>query len=254
MEGCLSDYQLFLGDCFQFFKTLEDGSVDAIISDPPFNMTEADCDKTPLDIVMMFAELRRIAKPNAPIVLFSAQPFTADLINAARDIFRFEFIACKTRGTSFFDVKKRFSRAHENVLVFSKKEPTFNPQMEQGEPYSAKRNGRQIGVYGIKTNTNYTESNGERYPLSYKTFSWGNNATKLHPFQKPEEAMVYLVNTFSNLGETILDPFMGSGSTGVAALKMGRCFIGCEEIRGHFETAKQRLEAVKAQPKLLELV
>lgn len=261
MDEASKRYQLEKGDCLDVMKTLDAQSIDALIADPPYGTTKLEWDK-PIDWLGWWQEVRRICKLNAPIILFSAQPFTTDLINSNRDIFRYEIIWNKTMGVGSYDANKRPLRAHENILVFcakfrgrkNEKISTYNPQFTKGDSYVRKRRndgtGRRAEHYNSSSNPFMeTVSKGKRYPLSWINFSNGNNGSE-HPTQKPLELMTWLVQTYSNPGETVLDCFMGSGMTGVACVKSERHFIGIEKSPDFFPIAERLIHQAELQPKL----
>ena len=253
---------LIHGDCLAIMRGMEDESVDAVITDPPYNTTKLQFDKQILDWRSIWKQLLRITKDTAPIVLFSAQPFTSFLVTSQPNIFRYEIIYTKTMAVGFYDANKRPLRAHENILVFVKKFrgknnaglSTYNPQYWYSKPYkSIRKNPRRADHYN-PTSDPFTPSeskDGRRYPLSYVHFSNGNNSS-VHPTQKPEDLMNYLVRTYSNKGDTVLDFTMGSGTTGVACVQTGRNFIGIELDPGYFEIAQARIAKAQARPGLFD--
>jgi site-specific DNA-methyltransferase (adenine-specific) len=244
-------YTLHHGDAIEFMRTLEGGSVDAIITDPPYGTTQLEWDK-PVDWSTFWAEAYRACKPNAVQIVFSAQPFTTDLINSNRKRFRYEIIWPKTTVTGFLDANRRPLRAHEVITVFAAitKGSTYNPQKTVGVPYVTVRLDKTAHHYGSHEGAT-TVSDGSRYPVSVLP-ALGSEAGSLHPTQKPTELMAWLVRTYTNPGDLILDPFAGSGSTGVAAIKEGRRFIGSELDENYHAIALKRLEAAYQQPRLME--
>lgn len=171
--------------------------------------------------------------------MFSQQPFTSILVTSNLKHYRYEWIWEKEQGTGFLNAKKMPLKNHENILVFYKKLPTYNPQMRLGfKPYKTKK-GHHGSNYGQDKGA-LTESNGERYPLTIVEFS--RDKDKLHPTQKPVELLEYLIKTYTNEGEVVLDNTMGSGSTGVACVNTNRSFIGIELDENYFNIAKERIE------------
>ena len=233
---------LVLGDAFEALKELGDESVDAVITDPPYGTTYLGFDKEfragwpGWDV--LFGELLRVAKPRAPIVLFGAQPMVTDVVQAGRKWFRYDMIWEKSRAMGFLGAKRRPLRAHEHILVFSKKgNPTYNPQMTEGKPYTSQNRGT-CGQYNPKTVRIPAVNEGTRYPRS--VIHVGAHCTG-HPTAKPVELMRWLVRTYSNVGDVVLDPFMGSGSTGVACVEEGREFIGVELDPKWYAVAEERV-------------
>ncbi|XP_074613052.1 type II methyltransferase M.HpaI-like [Acropora palmata] len=242
-------------DAFELMAELNDNSIDAIITDPPYGTTQLEWDTAP-DLELMFSEFKRIAKPHAPMVMFSAQPFTTDLINAGRDVFSYSLVWEKTSPTNFLAANRQPLKAHEDILIFSKKSCTYNPQMWHSKPkgvivrkYKPEEN-KSLHYGGQKDNIGF--NNGERFPVSVLSFSNSDRTKTLHPTQKPLDLLCYLAKTYSNEGETILDPFAGSGTTAHAAYLTGRIFIGCEINQEYFEKAKKRLDSVQKQPNIFE--
>ena len=230
-------------DCLEGMKQIPDGSVDAIICDLPYGTTENEW-----DIVIPFDKLweqyLRIMKDNAPVILFSQMPFTIDVVCSQRKLFRYEWIWEKENGTGFLNAKKMPLKITENILVFYKDLPTYNPQMRQGfEPYKCKT-GDQGTNYGQYEKV-ITISNGERYPLNLLKFDRDQDA--FHPTQKPVDLLRYLVRTYSNEGDTILDNCMGSGTTAVACIKEKRHFIGFELNKEYYDKACKRIDAERRQ-------
>jgi len=241
-------------DCFDGMRDIPDGSVDMILCDPPYGTTALEWDVClPLD--KLWAEYRRITKPNAAILLFAQQPFATDLINAARKMFRYEIIWHKTKALGFLSVKKRPMRIHENILVFYGKSPTYNPQktVENASKIKSNHHSRNRvisgGVYADYETRNYT-ADGTRYYNSLLRFSNSDrtlfgrlNKDHIHPTQKPVDLCEYLIKTYSNEGDTILDNCSGSGTTAIAAMNTGRNFICYEKDAGYYEKSVARLEA-----------
>ena len=244
------DYELHLGDWLELVANLKDESIDCIITDPPYGTTQLKWDTAP-DLNKMFNEFRRIAKPHSPIVIFGSQPFTTDLINAGRDIFRYSLVCPKTTQTGHLDAKRKPLKNHEDISIFSKLGyGTYNPQMTKGyKAYQTSRSGEGSKIYA-KQKRVASSNNGERYPvtvLDAKSFQKPDN---FHPTQKPLDLLIYLVKTYSNPNELIFDPFSGSGTTAHAELLTDRRFVGAELDSGYHAKAVKRLEAVQAQPRL----
>lgn len=231
---------------------IPDASIDAIITDPPYGTTNIEWDKAP-DLPTLWREFERVIKPSGNMVLFCAQPFTTDLINSNRAHFRHETIWHKTQSVGWLDANKRPLRAHENILLFCKhyrgaknaKLATYNPQKTAGKPYESKGNRGVSGHYNQTTQRTPTINTGDRHPTSVQTF--GRDAISLHPTQKPLALMRWLVRSYTNDGDLVLDPFAGSGSTGEACIAEGRRFIGSERDAAHFATAHTRLTAASSK-------
>lgn len=235
------------GDCLEIMKDIPDESIDMILCDLPYGTTKNKWDSI-IDLNELWNGYERIIKDNGAIVLFSQMPFTAELVHSNLKLFRYEWIWEKENGTGFLNAKKMPLKIHENILVFYKKLPTYNPQMRKGfKPYKCKQ-GRHSTNYGAYEQGHITESNGERYPIDIIEFK---KDTGLHPTQKPVALLEYLIKTYTNECDIVLDNCMGSGSTGVACINTNRNFIGIELDEKYFEIAKERIE--KAQNKWEDL-
>ncbi len=231
---------LMLGDCLERMKEIPDGSVDMILADPPYGTTACKWDSV-IDLPSMWEQLKRIIKPNGAIVMTASQPFTTMLISSNMKMFRYCWVWEKTMASNFALAKKQPFKKHEDVCVFYLRQPAYNPQMGKGKPYTDKERDRSMGVTGDALPSKKAITNiGTRYPSSVQKFSNGNNGN-VHPTQKPVALMEYLIKTYTNEGETVLDFVMGSGTTGLAAKNLNRNFIGIEKDAGYFEIAKQRI-------------
>ena len=243
--------QLLNQDSLEALKTISTNSIDLILCDLPYAITKNDWDSIiPLD--GLFKEYKRICKDNAPIILFGAMPFTADLLIAGRDIFRFSLVWRKNKSTGHLNAKIRPMRQHEDILVFCKKSPIYNPQKSTGHKpmnfavnESRSLDGDFSTNYGKVKPTSSNAGSTERFPTSVLDFKIINNddPSKIHPTQKPIELLEYLIKTFSNEKSIVLDNTMGSGSTGVAAIKTNRKFIGIELNKKFFKHASKWIKS-----------
>lgn len=237
---------LRLGDCIEVMNSIPNESVDLILCDLPYGTTENDFDK-PLDLKELWKQYDRIIKKNGAILLFAQSPFDKILGCSNLKDLRYEWVWQKTKSTGFMNAKKMPLKSHEMILVFYKKLPTYNPQgvkhgvaLKTGR--SRKGNSRNYGKTGcgnpeyIQTTTNY--------PKDIIQFSNPSNKGHLHPTQKPVALLEYLIKTYTNEEETVLDNCMGSGSTGVACINTNRRFIGIEIDEGYFEIAKKRIYGI----------
>jgi len=232
---------LMLGDCLERMKEIPDGSVDLILADPPYGTTACKWDSV-IDLPLMWEQLKRIIKSNGAIVLFGSEPFSSFLRVSNIKMFRYDWIWEKEQGIGFANANKMPMKKHEVVSVFYKKLPKYCPQGLL--PFSKKvvRKETDVGEYMGKngvSNTTY-EQKYTNYPTSVLEFS-RNKVGTVHPTQKPVALMEYLINTYTQEGETVLDFVMGSGTTGLAAKNLNRKFIGIEKDAGYFEIARQRL-------------
>lgn len=237
-------------DAIDFLKTLPDRSIHAIISDPPYGRTQLKNDD-PIDWSPFWVEAKRIlVDANCPIVLFSQQPFTTDLINSNRKAFRYERIWHKTMPVGFLDAKRRPLRAHENILVFGFKMPRYYPQMSIASHKRATAFHAGEGRaehYSRHSRAGKWEDNGLRYPRSVievaqRTSSFKKTKTN-HPNEKPLALTEDLVMLYSQPGEVVLDCFCGSGSTFVAARKLDRRYVGCDKNPMYVAVTQQRLNS-----------
>lgn len=246
MPGSDQVARIFCGDCLVGMSRVGTGTVDLILCDLPYGMT--DC---PWDAVIPFAPLweqyRRILKPRGTVVLTAAQPFATDLINSARKLFRYDLVWEKNAPVGHGNARRMPLRSHELILVFYQRLPKYRPQglvaLERPvvrRPTQRKSGGvyRGLDKANIQRWTNYPRS-VLRYP--------NRSGRRYHPTQKPVELMEYLVRTYTDPGDLVLDNCMGGGSTGVACLNAGRRFVGFEKDPGYFAAAAQRLERRAAE-------
>ena len=252
----LDNITLYNGDCLQVLPTLPDKSIDCIIADLPYGTTVCKWDVIiPFD--KLWVEFHRIIKPNAAILLFGAEPFASHLRLSNLKEFRYDIIWEKTIFPNFMFVKKQPCKLHETISVFYKHQPTYNPQMREGVPYEDKR---EIGIGSegerhdiasmMRQNKKKPISNkGTRYPSSVVRFSNKNNGNQ-HPTQKPLPLLEYLIRTYSNEGDCVLDCTMGSGSTMVACANTNRRGIGIELMSEYYAIAVKRVSDATAQGKL----
>ena len=222
---------------------IPDKSVDFIFVDPPFGTTRNAWD-TAIPMEKLWPEYERVIKDNGCIAMWAQSPFDKTLACSNLKLYRYEWVVEKTSATGFLNANKAPMKAHEQVLVFYKHLPTYNPQKTTGHPRKVstaahKRNSRKTDNYGDHGFTNYDST--ERYPRDVLKFAWDKQKSKLHPTQKPVEACKYFILTYTNPGDIVLDSCMGSGTTGVAALELGRKFIGIEKDPGIFKIAHDRI-------------
>jgi len=232
---------LRLGDCLEIMKTIEDNSIDAIITDPPYGTTACSWDSV-IDFNLMWEQLNRIIKPNGAIVLFGSEPFSSALRMSNIKNYKYDWVWEKTKASNYLNAKKQPLRANENISIFYKKQPIYNPQMTQGKPYNKGKAKRETSVYGKQVSVEVKSENGLRYPRNVIKFRTAESEGKLHPTQKPVELMEYLIKTYTNEGETVLDFTMGSGSTMVACKNTNRNGIGIEMDDQYFKISQQRIK------------
>ena len=229
--------KIYNEDCLEGMKRIPDKSVDMILTDLPYGTTRNKWDSIiPLDL--LWEQYNRIIKDNGAIVLTAQTPFDKVLGCSNLKHLKYEWIWQKDAGTGFLNAKKMPLKDHENILVFYKKPPTYNPQMRTGfKPYKTTK-GHHGTNYGSDKGAT-TVSDGERYPLT--TMKFPRDSNKLHPTQKPVALFEYLIRTYTNEGETILDNCMGSATTAIAALNTNRNFIGFELDETYFDLANERI-------------
>ena len=237
---------LMNGDCLELMKDILDGLVDMILCDLPYGTTACKWD-TVIPFAPLWEQYKRVTKKNAAVVLFAQTPFDKSLGASNLKMLRYEWVWRKEAGSGFMNAKNAPLKDHENILVFYGSKPTYNPQMRVGfKPYTCKKGGDSEN-YGSGNSVNIiTVSNGERYPLTVIDFK--RDKDKVHPTQKPVALMEYLIRTYTNEGETILDNCMGSGTTGVACVNTNRRFIGIEQDDKYFDIARKRIDEATKQP------
>jgi site-specific DNA-methyltransferase (adenine-specific) len=238
----MSVAELHQADCFDILPTLQDGSVDLVLADLPYGTTQCAWD-TEMPLARLWEQYDRICR--GPVVLFAQTPF--DKILGASNIkaLKYEWIWEKTNATGHLNAKKSPMKAHENVLVFYDRQPTYNPIKTTGHVRkTARKSGCASPIYG-RQNRDDSYDSTERYPRSVIEFSSDKQKSNLHPTQKPVALCEYLIRTYSNPGDVVLDNCMGSGTTGVAALSLGRRFIGIERDAAYFGIAKNRIAPIQ---------
>ena len=294
--------EILLGDCLQLMKDIPDDSIDMVLCDLPYGTTQCKWDTViPLDI--LWIEYNRVCKKNAAVVLTAAQPFTSNLVMSNPKYFKYNWIWEKSKATGYLNAKKMPMRAHEDVCVFYRKPPTYNPQMVQGEPYNKGTAHRPTSVYGaqglkaktkkrkelkkilskenslelirqemdkmglewtiidkIKTmeekiinavkplKTTVKNDSGLRYPRTVQYFKTAESEGKksiIHPTQKPLALFEYLIKTYTNEGDLVLDNCIGGGTTAVACINTNRRYIGMELDEEYHKKSLERIKKVK---------
>lgn len=233
------------GCCLDRMSELEPNSVDLVLVDPPYGTTACKWDSV-IDLEKMWELLLKIVKINGAIVMTAQTPFDKVLGMSKLEMLKYEWIYEKTNATGYFNAKKMPMKAHENVLVFYRKPPTYNPQKTHGHvrKTTIRDKNSNTEVYGSNTKNSEYDSTS-RYPRSVQKFKSDKQKTNIHPTQKPVALMEFLVKTYTNEGDIVLDFAMGSGTTGVACLKTKRRFIGIEKDPDYFEKAYERLTQVE---------
>jgi DNA modification methylase len=236
---------LYNADCMDLLPYMQPATIDLILADLPYGTTQNKWDSV-IPLAPLWEQYRRIIKPGGAIVLTAAQPFTSVLTLSNIPWFRYDLIWEKTTASGHLNAKRQPLRAHESILVFCDRKPPYFPQKTFGH---ARKTAMRVDR-GKKRSECYGEQNGithydstERYPRSVIKTSTDKQRSKLHPTQKPVALMEWLILTYSEPGAIVLDNAMGSGTTGVACVNLGRKFIGIERDKLIFEKAKTRLKA-----------
>jgi site-specific DNA-methyltransferase (adenine-specific) len=237
----IGDSELYQGDCLEVMSTLPDASVDMVMCDLPYGTTQNKWDSIiPLD--KLWAEYWRVVKPSGAVVLTASQPFTTKLAASNLEYFRYSLVWNKVRPVGHLNAKRRPMQLHEDILIFCRNPPPYNPQglIPCKKINRRSTSGENYGKSGLSNVSEWTN-----YPVSILEFG-SDQSGKVHPTQKPVALMEYLIRTYTNEGETVLDNTMGSGTTGVACKNTGRRFIGIERDPNYFQIAKDRI--AKASP------
>lgn len=237
--------RLMQGDCLERMKEIPDGSVDMVLTDPPYGTTACKWDSI-IPLEPMWEQLKRIIKPNGAIVMTAAQPFTSVLVFSNMGMFRYQWVWVKNLKTGNLNAKRMPMGGHEDIVVFCAKSPTYHPQKRKRttEIKAGNKRNSTTSVYGRQREF-YIDNQSDM--INPDTVITGINCVhssdgRLHPTQKPVALMEYLIKTYTNEGESVLDFTMGSGTTGVACANTGRKFIGIELDRDYFKIARDRIK------------
>jgi len=254
---------LLYGNCLELMRDIPDRSVDMILTDPPYGVLHKGNPNAKWDIAVPFDSLweqwERIIKPNGVIVVFGQGMFTAKLMTSNPKMWRYNLVWDKRLVTGFLNAKKMPLRRHEDICVFYKQRPTYNPQMSRCDPHRRNhQRGKNVGVDSIPTNRNYgryyntpTVMSDEKYPTSIISIAKQHPSKRtFHPTEKPIDLLRWLIRTFTNDGDIVLDCFMGCGSTGVACKREHRRFVGIEKEKEFYDIAVMRCESEVEQLKL----
>lgn len=243
-ETIAEGIEVYLGDCREILPTLQPSSIDAVIADLPYGTTSNKWDSV-IEIPFLWREYQRLTASTSAIVLTASQPFTSQLVVSGIDMFKHEWIWIKNAGSNFANTVREPMKEHESVLVFAKGKWTYNRQMQERTGGGAERVKTPVRFETASDNYRQfdrieTKMMPElRVPSSWQKF---NRERGLHPTQKPVGLMEYMIRTYTNAGDIILDNAMGSGTTGVAAARLGRRFIGIEVEEKYFDIARRRIE------------
>lgn len=242
--------ELHQGDCLTLMQDIPDQSIDMILCDLPYGITARNPWDTPLPFDKLWGQYTRIITPNGCIVLFASGMFTANLMQSNPRMWRYNLVWQKTSPSGFLNANRMPLRGHEDICIFYKRLPTYNPQKTTGHPRKVstavhKRASKQSTNYAIVPAHTYDST--ERFPTSVLTFATDKQKAALHPTQKPVTLLEWLILTYTNPGDLVLDNCMGSGSTGIAALNTGRKFIGIELDEAYFQIASDRIQKRKEE-------
>jgi site-specific DNA-methyltransferase (adenine-specific) len=232
--------ELFLGDCLDVLPTLDENSVDMVLVDLPYGQTACKWDSI-IDLDEMWKQLKRVAKPTTPFIFFTTTKFGYELIKSNPKWFRYDLVWEKTMSVGFLSANKMPLRSHEMMYVFYEKLPTYKPQKTQGKPYVKKGLCKNGAVYGGNEYEKSAINTGDRHPTSVVKVSNSNHKSK-HPTQKPVELCEWLVKSYSNEEDVVLDFTMGSGTTGVACMNTNRRFVGVERDADYFKICVERID------------
>ena len=230
--------QLYNGDCLELMKNIPDGSVDMILCDLPYGTT-----RNKWDCIIPFDSLwehyKRIIKENGAIVLFGDGLFTAKMMISNEKMWRYNLVWDKKRGCDFLNANVKPLKSHEDIMVFYKKKPKYNKQFWYSKPYKRTKNGTLSNNYGERKAAYSESKDGKRNPLTILSFARDGDRT--HDTQKPIKLLEWLIKTYTDENEVVLDNCMGVGSCGVACINTNRNFIGIELDKGYFDIAEQRI-------------
>jgi site-specific DNA-methyltransferase (adenine-specific) len=245
--GSLELNRIYQRDCLSDggMALIPDKSIDMILCDLPYGTTACKWD-TIIPFDRLWAQYERVIKDNGAIVLTASQPFTSALVMSNAKLFKYELIWDKKFTSDFLHAKRRPMKYHENVCIFYKKPPTYNPQKWKGKPNHSMGNVGENPIYRENQNTVLknveSDKSGLKYPRSIVEFQKHTSTENLHPTQKPASLFEYLIKTYSNEGDIVLDNCMGSGTTAVAAINTNRKFIGFETEPAYIEIANKRID------------
>lgn len=239
--------EIHLGDCLEVMETFPSNSVNMVLCDPPYGCTRNKWD-IQIDITKLFASIERITKPEAAVIFFAQGMFTADLMNGPwKKYWRYNLVWAKNKVRGAFNAKRQPLRAHEDIVVFYRKPPYYEPQMDTprcmpkggGNPPRRTSVGNNYGP--VKENTSSRYGAEDRFPTSVLPFPVVNEKDTIHPTQKPVQLLSFLIKSFTKAGDVVLDPTMGSGSTGAACQMENRIFWGIEKDPDVFIVAQNRI-------------
>lgn len=234
--------KIICGDCLEVMKQIPDKSVDMILCDLPYGTTRNKWDIV-IPLEPLWKEYERIIKDNGAIVLTAVQIFASQLIMSRPNLFKYDLIWKKTIGSGQLNINNQPLRLHEHILIFYKKQPTYNQQFTKGKPYNIERNGEYKGESYNKQTASFKENNGFRHPTSVLEIP-NPRIKNGHPTQKPIELFKWLIKTYTNKGNLVLDNCIGSGTTAIACLETDRNYIGIELDKKYCNMTKNRIKSI----------
>ena len=254
----MNNIKLYQGDCLEIMNTIPDKSVDMILCDLPYNLTHNSWDiMIPFDI--LWEQYNRVITDNGVIALFGQGMFYVKLVNSNPDMFRYDLVWDKVLSGGFLNANRMPLRSHEQIAIFYKSVPTYNPQLWKGKPLHGKgvsyrdREFKNQNYGKFELTDDERQGSTDKYPTSIVSFQKPHPSQSIHPTQKPTELLSYLIMTYTNENDVVLDNCMGSGSTGVACVQTKRDFIGIELDEHYFTLAKERIEREKLAPRKMSL-
>lgn len=247
---------LLHGDCIEMMRSLPENAVDMVLCDLPYGVTRNPWDSV-IPLELLWEQWRRVTKENAAVVLFGQGMFTAKLMMSNPKEWRYNLVWDKVLPSGFLNANKAFLRSHEDIVVFYRNPPVFNPQMGLGLPTHSRgrvtdttlRRNQSTNYGHVATHGNDRSGETSKFPVSIVSFPKPHPSCAVHPTEKPVNLLRYLIRTFTDEGMTVLDSTMGSGSTGVAAILEGRGFVGVELDDGYFELAERRIRDAEVEMK-----
>ena len=239
--------KVLLGDCLELMKEIPDHTIDMILCDLPYGTTNCKWD-TLIPFEPLWEQYHRVLKANGAIVLTASQPFTSILVASNIKNFRYNWVWEKSKATGYLNSKRMPMRAHEDVCVFYRKPPTYNPQMWQSTPYNKGSAHRPTDVYGDQRAVLVKSDSGLRYPRSVQYFKTAESEGQtFHSTQKPISLFEYLIRTYTNEGEVVLDSCVGAGTTALAAIRSNRKYICMENDEEYYNITLRRIAALEGQ-------
>lgn len=241
--------KIYNGDCLELMQQLDDHSIDMILCDLPYGTTRAKWDSIiPFD--KLWEQYNRIIKENGAIVLTGTEPFSSFLRCSNLKMYKYDWVWDKIAPTGFFNAKKQPLRVTENISVFYNKQPTYNPQITHNHKRKTAKRRKAFHCELYNPSTEVTEYDStDRYPINLQSISSDKQKSHLHPTQKPVELFKYLIRTYTNEGDLVLDNCIGSGTTAIACLEENRNYIGMEKEKKYYDIALARIEKWKGNPK-----